>query len=35
LREFSVPSADNVAIGLIANVGDRNLELKTSLINMV
>ena len=35
LREFSVPSTDNVATGPNINVGDVNLELKSSLINMV
>ena len=35
LREFSVPSTDNVATGPNINVGDVNFELKSSLINMV
>ena len=35
LREFSVPSTDNVATGPTINVGDVNFELKSSLINMV
>ena len=35
LREFSVPSTDNVATGPNVNVGDVNFELKSSLINMV
>ena len=35
LREFSVPSAANVATGPNADVGDVNFELKSSLINMV
>ena len=35
LREFSVPSTDNVATGPKINVGDMNFELKSSLINMV
>ena len=35
LREFSVPSIDNVATGPNINVGDMNFELKSSLINMV
>ena len=35
LREFSVPSTDNVATGPTINVGDMNFELKSSLINMV
>ena len=35
LREFSVPSTANVAIGPNVNVGDVNFELKSSLINMV
>jgi hypothetical protein len=35
LREFSVPSTDNVATGSNINVGDMNFELKSSLINMV
>ena len=35
LREFSIPSTDNVAIGPNINVGDENFELKSSLINMV
>ena len=35
LREFSVPSTNNVATGPNINVGDINFELKSSLINMV
>ena len=35
LRDFSVPSAANVAIGPNVDVGDVNFELKSSLINMV
>ena len=35
LRDFSVPSAANVATGPNADVGDMNFELKSSLINMV
>ena len=35
LREFSVPSTDNVATGPNINVGDVNFELKSSLVNMV
>ena len=35
LREFSIPSTDNVATGPNNNVGDVNFELKSSLINMV
>ena len=35
LREFSVPSTDNVATGPNINVGDENFELKSSFINMV
>ena len=35
LREFSVPSAANVATGPNVNVGHVNFELKSSLINMV
>ena len=35
LREFSVPSTDNVATGPNINVGDMNFKLKSSLINMV
>ena len=35
LREFSVPSTDNVATGPNINVGDVNFKLKSSLINMV
>ena len=35
LREFSVPSTDNVATSPNINVGDVNFELKSSLINMV
>src|SRR6185295_16070275 len=35
LREFSVPSTDNVATGPNINFGDVNFELKSSLINMV
>ena len=35
LREFSVPSTDNVATSANINVGDMNFELKSSLINMV
>ena len=34
LRDFSVTSAANVAIGNV-DVGDVNFELKSSLINMV
>jgi hypothetical protein len=35
LREFSVPSTDNVATRPSFNVGDVNFELKSSLINIV
>ena len=35
LREFSVPSTDNVATSPNINVGGVNFELKSSLINMV
>ena len=35
LREFSVPTTDNVATSPNINVGDVNFELKSSLINMV
>ena len=35
LRDFSVPSAVNVATGPNIDVGDMNFELKSSLINMV
>ena len=35
LREFSVPSTDNVATRPSINVGDVNFELKYSLINIV
>ena len=35
LRDFSVPSATNVATGPNVDVGDVNFELKSSLINMV
>ena len=35
LRDFSVPSAANVATRLNVDVGDVNFELKSSLINMV
>ena len=35
LREFSVPSTDNVATGPNINVGDVNFELKSSFINIV
>src|SRR6185436_9159051 len=35
LREFSVPSTDNMATGPNINVEDVNFELKSSLINMV
>src|SRR6185437_11984160 len=35
LREFSVPSTDNVATGPNINVGDVNFKLKSSLINML
>ena len=35
LREFSVPSTDNVATDPNINVGDVNFELKSNLINMV
>ena len=34
-RDFSVPSAANVATGPNIDVGDVNFELKSSLINMV
>ena len=34
-RDFSVPSAANVATGPNVDVGDVNFELKSSLINMV
>ena len=35
LREFSVPSTDNVATGPNIKVRDMNFELKSSIINMV
>ena len=35
LREFSVPSTDNVATSPYINVEDVNFELKSSLINML
>ena len=35
LRDFSVPSAGNVATGPNVDVGDVNFELNSSLINMV
>jgi hypothetical protein len=35
LRDFSVPSATNVATEPKVEVGDVNFELKSSLINMV
>ena len=35
LRDFSVPSAANMATGPNVDVGDVNFELKSSLINMV
>ena len=35
LRDFSIPSADNVATGPNVDVGDVNFELKSNLINMV
>ena len=35
LRDFSVPSAANVATGPNVDVGDVNFELKSNLINMV
>ena len=35
LRDFSVPSAANVATGPNVDVGDVNFELKSSLLNMV
>ena len=35
LRDFSVPSAANVATGPNVDVGNVNFELKSSLINMV
>ena len=35
LRDFSVPSAANVATGPNVDVGDVNFEHKSSLINMV
>ena len=34
LRDFSVPSAANVATGPNVDVGDVNFELKSSLMNM-
>ncbi len=34
LREFAAPSADNVAIGPQINMGDVDLDLKSSLITM-
>ena len=35
IRDFSAPSAANVATGPNIDVGDVNFELKSSLINMV
>jgi hypothetical protein len=35
LRDFSIPSATNVATRPNDDVGDMNFELKSSLINMV
>ena len=35
LRDFSIPSAANVATGPNVDIGDVNFELKSSLINMV
>ena len=35
LRDFSIPSAANVATGPNVDVGDVNFKLKSSLINMV
>ena len=35
LRDFSVPSAANMATGPNVDVGDVNFKLKSSLINMV
>ena len=35
LRDFSIPSAANVATGPNVDVGNVNFELKSSLINMV
>ena len=35
LHEFFVPSTDNVATGPNINIGDVNIKLKSSLINMV
>ena len=35
LRDFSAPSAANVAPGPNIDIGDVNFELKYSLINMV
>ena len=35
LRDFSVPSAANVATGPNVDVGDVNFELKSSLIDVV
>ena len=35
LRDFSVPSTANVATGPNVDVGDVNIELKSSLINIV
>ena len=35
LREFSVPTIDNIRTGPTVNVGDNGFELKPALINMV
>jgi len=35
LREYSVPTTDNVILGPQENIGNVGFELKTSLINMV
>jgi hypothetical protein len=35
LRDFSIPSATNVATRPNVDVGDMNFELKSNLINMV
>ena len=35
LRDYSVPTTDNVALGPQGDIGNVGFELKTSLINMV
>ena len=35
LKDYSAPSASNVLTGPEIDIGDRNFEIKTSLITMV